>query len=112
LDSLNSFHPDTNLKYELEENNSIAFLDVLITRKDDGSFKNTVYRKPTHTDKYLNFNSYHHMSQKVSVIPWLFELSLFVILSIFKKNLSILRKIKFLTIPTGSLHIGEATYGI
>ena len=34
----------------------------------DGKLSITVYRKPTHTDQYLQWDSHHHLSAKVSVI--------------------------------------------
>jgi hypothetical protein len=39
-----------------------------VIRNDDGRLSKKVYRKPTNTDKYLNFLSHHHISQKISVI--------------------------------------------
>ena len=34
----------------------------------DGPLLTSVYRKPTHTDEYLQWNSHHHLSAKFSVI--------------------------------------------
>lgn len=39
-------------------------LGVLVCRKNDGSLCRKVYRKPTHTNLYLNNNSHPHLTQK------------------------------------------------
>ncbi|XP_026496530.1 uncharacterized protein LOC113401036 [Vanessa tameamea] len=44
----------------MEKNRKIAFLDVEIGVRTDGSMSHTVYRKTTHTDRYLHANSHHH----------------------------------------------------
>ena len=44
-----------------------SFLDVEVTRREDGSLARRVYRKPTHTDRYLNNASFHHPKIKSSV---------------------------------------------
>ena len=46
------------LTYELEQDNKISFLDVLITRENDGKMETCVNRKPTQTDVYLNWNAH------------------------------------------------------
>ena len=46
----------------------MPFLDILITPKEDGSLSTTVYRKPTHTDLYLQWDSNHTMTSKYSVV--------------------------------------------
>ena len=50
------------------ENNSIAFLDTLVKIKEDGHVDISIYRKPTHTDQYLSFESNHHIKQKLGII--------------------------------------------
>ena len=56
---------------ELEEEGCLPYLDVLVQRKMDGSLGHSVYRKKTHTDRYLNSKSHHHPQQKASVIKTL-----------------------------------------
>ena len=47
---------------------SIPFLDILITPKADGTLTTKVYRKPTHTDQYLQWDSNQDLASKYSVI--------------------------------------------
>ena len=47
---------------------SIPFLDTTVKPEADGTLSMTVYRKPTHTDQYLQWDSHHHLSAKFSVI--------------------------------------------
>jgi hypothetical protein len=53
---------------ELEDNNNIPFLDVLMTRKQDGTLGHKVFRKKTHTESYLHVESHHHPSQKMGFL--------------------------------------------
>ena len=52
---------------EKETNGSLPFLDVLITRQPDGTLGHSVYRKPTHTDRYLSARSFHPPLVKSSI---------------------------------------------
>nr|VZI02743.1 unnamed protein product [Spirometra erinaceieuropaei] len=46
---LNAVFPDIQFTMEEEENNQLAFLDVLVCRKDCGGLKTKVFRKATNT---------------------------------------------------------------
>ena len=46
----------------------IPFLDAIVKPEADGTLSITVYRKPTHTDQYLQWDSHHHLSAKFSFI--------------------------------------------
>ncbi|XP_072025387.1 uncharacterized protein [Amphiura filiformis] len=74
-DHLNQSDPTGNIKftYEKEQEGTIPFLDTLIVRKADGSVKLLVYRKVTHTDQYLNFESHHPIHHKLGVVHTLLD---------------------------------------
>jgi len=44
-----------NMKFiiEIQINSSLTFLDVMVTKKPDGSFGHTMYEKPTRRDVYF-----------------------------------------------------------
>ena len=69
LQHINSVDPAIRFTVEdNKEDGSIPFLDTIVKPEADGSLSITVYRKPTHTDQYLQWDSHHHLSAKFSVI--------------------------------------------
>ena len=74
LEHINSI--DNNIKFTCEESRddgSIPFLHILIIPEEDGRLNTIVYRKPTHTDLYLEWDSHHNIPSKYSVIGTLFH---------------------------------------
>ena len=53
---------------EAKEDGSIPVLDTIIRPEADGTFTIGVYRKPTHTDLYLQWDSNHNIAAKYNVI--------------------------------------------
>jgi hypothetical protein len=68
IEKLNGLHPKIQWEPVFEENGQLPFLDVLVVRNKDGSFTTTVYRKPTHSDRYLHWTSNHPVKDKLSGI--------------------------------------------
>nr|VZI28691.1 unnamed protein product [Spirometra erinaceieuropaei] len=70
---LNSVLPDIQFTIETENNNQIAFLDVLVHRKVNGSLKTTVYGKATNTLQVLSYHSNHPLCHKRSCVRSLYK---------------------------------------
>jgi hypothetical protein len=61
------FHP----VFQSEQDRTLPFLDVLVSRRLDGTLGHTIYRKSTHTDLYLHAKSEHHPAHKRAVLTTL-----------------------------------------
>ena len=62
---INKIHSNIKLNPTYEEHNSIAFLDLTITRRHT-RLEVDIYRKPTTTDATFNFLSNHPVEQKMA----------------------------------------------
>ena len=67
---IDSRHKSMSFTHEVESNNSLAFLDVLVTRKDN-LLVTSLYRKPTFSGLYMNFNSFLPDTYKEGLIKTL-----------------------------------------
>jgi hypothetical protein len=65
---LNSIHQSIQFTMETESEGHLPFLDLDIYRRPDGSLGHKVYRKPSHTNLYLNAKSHLHPSNKQAVL--------------------------------------------
>ena len=79
-DTIELFHQHINaitqsitFTKEIETNNSISFLDVKVTRQANGSLHTNIHKKPTHTNRYLQYNSHHPLQHKLSVPKTLYD---------------------------------------
>jgi uncharacterized protein (UPF0335 family) len=73
LTYLNTLHTSIKFTMEVEADGSLPFLDVKVHKRDNNKLGHTVYRKPTHTNRYLNAASHHHPAQIASVAHTLIE---------------------------------------
>ena len=72
LTIINGFHPQIQFTYEEQTNNMIAFLDILLINRF-GNIDTTVYRKPTNTNVYMNWNSFAPEAWKKSTLKVLIQ---------------------------------------
>ena len=73
LQHLNNQQPTIRFTMETEKDNSIPFLDTSVIRDPNGVLTTNVYRKPTHTDQYLAYDSHHPQSVKRGIVKCLYD---------------------------------------
>ena len=73
LHHINSLHPQTQFTKEEEQDSILPFVNIIVQRNPNKTISVKVYRKPTHTNQYLNYTSHHPTSAKQSVITTLFD---------------------------------------
>ena len=70
LDYLNQQHANITFTNEIERNGKLPFLDVDISRSES-KFAASVYRKPTFTGLFTNFNSFIPLTYKQNLVSCL-----------------------------------------
>ena len=71
---LNKQHKNIKFTSEIEENGSLSFLDITITRENN-KFVTSVYRKPTFSGVFTNFESFIPEMHKRGLIETLLHRS-------------------------------------
>ena len=66
----NSMEPSIDMKWRRKKL-KLPFLDTQVTHHPDGTLSTTVYRKRTHMDRYLDFDSHHPLAHKLAVVKTL-----------------------------------------
>ena len=79
---INTRHKNMTFTHEIEKNNNLAFLDILVTR--EGTFRTSLYRKPTFSGLYTHFKSHMPDSYKKGLLYTLLHRA-FVICSSWDK---------------------------
>lgn len=65
LTTINSQFESINFTYETETNNTLPFLDLMITRKNH-RIEFSIYRKPTTTNRYITSDSFCPVQHKLA----------------------------------------------
>ena len=64
---MNTKHPNNKLTLEFKENDSLSFLDVKITRRNN-QLVTSVFRKATFSDVFINFKSFMSVAYKFDLV--------------------------------------------
>ena len=73
LDHINELDEQIEFTIQREEGGLLPFMDAAVRRADTGLLQTAVYRKPTHTDRVLNFFSHHSRSARAAVVHALLD---------------------------------------
>lgn len=93
LNILNSISQDVQFTHEIEVNNRIPFLDLLLINNNDVILID-YYKKPSSSNRILNFRSYHPMKQKIGIIKqMLFRIRNLCSQQFIQKNIDSLKEL-------------------
>ena len=65
---LSSQQPTIHFTMETENDSKIPFIDALVSGEPEDLLTSIVYRKPTHTDQYLAYDSHYSQSVKRGIV--------------------------------------------
>ena len=65
LSKLNAAHENVTFTMEEKTEGTLQFIDVNFSRSENGELKRTVYQKPTHTNRYVQFQSHQPNNVKL-----------------------------------------------
>lgn len=68
---INDLHPSIKFTIEKSQQKSLPFLDILLDWNNNNAISFAIYRKPTHSPKYLHWYSTHKESIKIGVVSTL-----------------------------------------
>ena len=68
LEKLNSVHENISFTSEEEADDSLPFMDVRFTRRENGKLARTVYQKSMRTNRYVQFQSHQPNNVKSGVV--------------------------------------------
>ena len=90
-----SLHKIIKITSEIEENNCLPFLDMLITRNDEGNISTSMYRKKTFSGLYMKEDSFISTSFKHNLIYGLLNRAFKISSScdIFKQEIKVIKNI-------------------
>ena len=94
---LNKLHPNIKLTKQDKHDNILPFLDVLITRDNDGLLNTSIYKKPTFSGLYTKWTSYVPKQVKVNPLITLLNraLHIFVLAKVYSTRNSITLRIVY-----------------
>ena len=80
---------------EVEQDQSLPFLDIKINRNQDGTLSTSVFRKPTYSGLYLNWRSYVSKQYKLGLVRCLLHRAWSICSSseLFESEVSFIRSI-------------------
>ncbi|CAM0512586.1 unnamed protein product [Fasciola hepatica] len=73
MDKLDRLHPNIRFTMETEIEDTLHFLDIKITRNNDGTMARSVYRKETWTGQCLQFDSFVSVEYERGLVRTLFQ---------------------------------------